>query len=127
MSAGNFDLNGKYTADNGTTFRCKPQPETSGLTLGLAANAYPSGTVAAGFGTLKLSKGKRELGIVPRSVTVRFTGEPSGQYADYLGIGSSLTLPVFDPDVWDGYGEGQAGSYLGASVVCDRKTAEVRN
>ncbi len=127
MSAGVFDLDGRYEADNGTIFRCKPQPETAGLSLDSNANAYPDGAISPGFGTFKLSKGKRELGIIPRTVTVRFTADPTGPQADYLGEGSSLVLPVFDPVVWAGYAEGQVGTYLGTAVVCDRKSPELTN
>lgn len=127
MSAGAFDRDGKYEAGNGTVYRCRPQPETQDLTLASVANSYPAGAVTPGVGTLKISKGKRELGVVPRTVTVRFTADPTGPQGDYLGEGSSLIIPVFDPGVWDDYAEGQIGTYLGTAVVCDRKSPELVN
>lgn len=125
MSAGNFDLDGKYESGVGNVYRCRPQPETSGLTIGGAANAYPAGAISPGLGTLTLSKGKRALGVIPRTVTVRFTEAPTGQVADYAGVGSRYTVPVFDPAVWDAISEGDTGTYLGVAVVVDVKSPEL--
>ncbi len=85
MSAGKFDLNGKYESNAGNVYRCRPQPETSGLVINGVTNSYPGGAVTPGIGSQTLRKGKRELGIIPRTVTVRFTAAPSGVVGDYTG------------------------------------------
>lgn len=127
MSAGNFDLDGKYESNSGQVYRCRPQPETAEMTLDGTANAYPSGAITAGVGSLKLSKGNRELGVVPRRVKVRWTAAPSGPQADYGGIGSTFLVPVFNPTVFAGYAEGNIGTYLGVACVLDKKFSEEVN
>lgn len=124
MSAGVFDLDGKYESNGGQVYRCRPQPETSELTIGGTANDYPAGAVTAGIGSLKLSKGNRELGVVPRRVKVRWTAAPTGPQADYGGIDSTFIVPVFNPTVFDGYEEGASGTYLGVACVLDKKFPE---
>ena len=124
MSAGTFDLNGKYEADNGTVYACRPQPETAELELDSVANDYPAGARTAGVGSILLSKGNRQLGVVPRRVKVRWTAAPTGAQADYGGIGSTFLVPVFDPATFGTYAEGQVGTYLGVACVLDKKFAE---
>ncbi len=126
MSAGKFDLDGKYESDAGNVYRCRPQPETAGLTLDSTANAYPSGAVTAGLGSITLTKSRRALGIIPRTVTVRMTATPTGNVGDYEGEGTSHVVPVFDPATWASYAIGQVGTYLGVAVVCDFKTPELQ-
>jgi len=124
MSAGSFDLNGKYESDAGQVYRCRPQPETSAMTLGGEANAYPAGAVTAGIGSVSLSKGNRQLGVVPRRVKVRWTAAPTGPVADYGGIGSTFVVPVFDPATFAAYSEGDTGTYLSTACVVDKKFGE---
>jgi hypothetical protein len=127
MSAGPFDLDGKYESDGGQVYRCRPQPETAGMVLDGESNSYPTGAVTAGVGSLKLSKGNRELGVVPRRVKVRWTAAPTGQIADYGGIGSTFLVPVFDPLTFSAYSEGDTGTYLGVACVLDKKFNEAVN
>jgi len=125
MSAGKFDLDGKYGSDAGNIYRCRPQPETKDMTLGGESNAYPAGAITAGLGSLTLTKSRRALGIIPRSVTVRMTAAPTGGQADYEGIGTSHNVVVFDQAQFDAYGIGDTGTYLGTAVVIDFKQPEV--
>lgn len=127
MSAGGFDRDGKYESGAGNVYRCRPQPETSALTIGGEVNSYPAGAVSAGLGTLRLSAGNRELGVVPRRVKIRWTAAPTGAQADYGGIGSSFIVPVFDPLQFEAYTEGQTGTYLGVACVLDKKFPEIVN
>jgi len=125
MSAGKFDLNGKYQSDADNVYRAKPQPETAGLSLGGVANAYPAGTITAGLGSITLTKSKRSLGVIPRTVTIRFTADGTGETADYEGDGTSQVVVVFNPTVWAGYAIGDTGTYLGIACVLDFKQPEV--
>jgi hypothetical protein len=60
-----------------------------------------------------------------RSVTVELTADGTGETGDYEGTGTRFTIPVFDPDVWDGYAKGQTGTYLGIACVFRGKSPEV--
>lgn len=125
MSAGSFDLEGKYESDSGNVYACRPQPESAELTLDGTANAYPAGDVDGDLGTLTLRKTRRSFGVVPRTVTVRFTADPGGPQADYLGEGSTLSIPVFTPAAYAAYGLGQTGTYLGTAVSFVSKSPEL--
>lgn len=124
MSAGPFDLDGKYESEAGFVYRCRPQEETSELTIGATTNTYPAGAVDGGLGTLRLSAGNRELGVIPRRVKVRWTAAPSGAQADYGGIGSTFLVPVFNPTQFAAMTEGASGTYLGVACVLDKKFPE---
>ena len=125
MSAGKFDLSGKYESDVGNIYRCRPQPETKDMALVAETNAYPAGAITAGLGSLTLTKSRRALGIIPRSVTVRMTADPTGGQADYEGEGTSHNVVVFDPAQFATYAIGDVGTYLGTAVVLDFKQPEV--
>jgi len=124
MSAGAFE-DGKYLAGNTFVYPVRVQPESKGLTLGGTANAYPSDALTANIGTLTLTGGRRRLGVVPRTVVVEMTAEPEGAVADYAGIGSQFTIPVFNPTVWTGYTKGQTGTYLGTAIKFINKNPEI--
>jgi len=125
MSAGKFDLSGKYESDAGNVYRCRPQPETKDLTVDGVANAYPAGAITAGLGSLTLTKSKRSLGVIPRTVTVRFTADGTGNTGDYEGEGTSHVVVVFNPTVYAGHAIGEIGTYLGIACVLDFKQPEV--
>jgi len=125
MSAGKFDLDGKYESDAGNVYRCRPQPETKAMSLDAATNAYPTGTITAGLGSVTLTKSKRSLGVIPRTVTVRLTADGAGNQGDYEGEGTSHVVVVFDPVKFTGYAIGDTGTYLGIACVLDFKSPEV--
>ena len=125
MSAGKFDLDGKYESDVGNIYRCRPQPETKALTLDAATNAYPAGGISAGLGSVTLTKSKRSLGVIPRTVTIRLTADGTGGQSDYEGEGTSHVVVVFDPVKFTGYAIGDTGTYLGIACVLDFKQPEV--
>jgi hypothetical protein len=125
MSAGKFDLDGKYESDAGNIYRCRPQPETKGMIIDGAANAYPAGSITTGLGSVTLTKSKRSLGVIPRTVTVRLTEDGSGDQGDYEGDGTSHSVVVFSPSVYAGYAIGEVGTYLGIACVVDFKSPEV--
>jgi len=125
MSAGKFDLDGKYESDAGNVYRCRPQPETKALALDSVVNAYPAGTITAGLGSVTLTKSKRSLGVIPRTVTVRFTEDGTGDQGDYEGDGTSHVVVVFNPTTFAGYAIGDTGTYLGIACTLDFKSPEV--
>ena len=125
MSAGSFEV-GRYEQDNAANiWECRVQPETKGLTLSAAANAYPVATATANLPTLEISKrSNRGFGVKPRTVTVRLTADGTGDTGDYLGTGTLFTIPVFTESVWDGYAKGQTGTYLGIACEFVNKSPE---
>jgi len=125
MSAGKYDLNGKYESDEGNIYRCRPQPETKALNLDTVENAYPTTAITAGLGSVTLTKSKRSLGVIPRTVTVRLTADGAGETGDYEGEGTSHVIVVFNPTVYAGYAIGDTGTYLGIACVLDFKQPEV--
>lgn len=109
MSAGIFEA-GKYQTAAGDIFACRAQPETKALSIQNTANAYPQGDVDQPF-PIRLRVGKRSRGLIPRTVTVRFTAAPP---AGYLADGDHV-VPVFQQSVWDTYTQtpDREGTYLG--------------
>ena len=122
MSSGVFE-NVNYKLDNGKILTCRVQPETKGLNIASKENTPPAGTPEAGYGSVRISGGNRQIGIKARSVTIKFTATKAG-YKE----GSSIRLPVFDPAVWADYAKGATGTYNGtACVVTSTPKPEIRN
>jgi hypothetical protein len=72
---------------------------------------------------VRISGGNRQIGIKARSVTIKFTATKAG-YKE----GSSIRLPIFDPEMWDKLAKGQTGTYLSvACVVSSTPKPEIRN
>lgn len=117
MSTGAFE-SAKYQTDSGVVHRCKIQPETFTLTIGGQANAQPV-TPVTGLGSARMSSSQKRRGINAR--TVRFVF--NAQFEEYE-LGSTLTLPVFIKGNWDGYQEGDTGTYQGAAVTVLGKSPE---
>lgn len=124
MSAGTFEI-GKYEDNNGNVYEVRVQPESKGLTLDSVANAYPAGDAAPDLPTLAISQSRRGFGVKVRTVTVELTANGTGAVADYLGEGSRLTVPVFDPATHAAYGKGQVGTYLGIACKYVGKNPEI--
>ena len=113
MSAGAFESS-FYTSDDGTIHPIRIQPETRGLTIGGQANSAPSGPADANAGQVRVSGGKRTLGLTPRKIRVRFTGEPPTGYKE----GGIQTIAVLVPGHFQAYRKPlyQTGTYLGAAI-----------
>lgn len=113
MSAGVFESS-FYTSDDGTIHPIRIQPETRGLTIGGQANSAPTGPASENAATVRVSGGKRTLGLTPRKIRVRFTGtQPTGYKA-----GSTISIPVLVPGHFQAYRKPlyQTGTYLGAPI-----------
>lgn len=125
MSAGSLEI-GKYEVDNGNyVYECRVQEETKGLTLGGVANDYPTADATLDLPTLEISKrGRRGFGITPRTVIVVLTEDGTGAYSEYVE-GNAYEVPVFQKSVYDAYGKGQVGTYLGVACKFRGKSPEV--
>lgn len=122
MSAGTFE-DAKYEQANGdNVWPCRAQPESKGLALGGVANAYPTDAVTAGLPKIKLRKTRREFGLPIRTVTIELTADGTGGNAEYKS-GTLHVVPVFQQSVWEGYDEGQTGTYLGIACKYINKTS----
>ena len=113
MSAGAFESS-FYTSDDGTIHPIRIQPETRGLTIGGQANSAPSGPADTNAALVRVSGGKRTLGLTPRKIRVRFTGTPATGYK----AGSILTIAVLVPGHFQAYRKPpyQTGTYLNAAI-----------
>ena len=121
MSAGAFSLL-KYVRDNGNVVPVRAQPETALLTLNAGVNVSGSGSQTPGAPRAKVSGSRRSYGTHTRTVTVRFLTAPTS--GGYLA-GGLVRLPVFTRAIWDGYSDGDEGTYLGGTVRFAGKAAEV--
>lgn len=111
MSAGPFVLS-TYITDGGTAIPIQVQPETLELTIAGVANAAPAGVTTDEFGSARVGGGNRQIGLKARSVSIKFTEGKAG-----YSVGSTMTLPVLNPTVWQGYSKGQTGTYLATACV----------
>lgn len=119
MSAGAF-TNSRYTADDGTIYPIRVQPETLALTLGGTANTAPTGAVTGKI-RARTSGGRRRYGVHARKVAIRFTGAVPDGYA----ANSIITLPILQPALYNALvSGGTTGTYLGNAVEVVYKTAE---
>jgi hypothetical protein len=111
MSAGAFEK-GKYEGNDGKVWPVRVQPETKAFTSATEANDYAAGSITQGIGRLKVTKGKREFGLHPRTVSFVFTATPPTGYK----AGTVYTIPVFTVAAWDAYLDGNSGTYLGVAI-----------
>ena len=111
MSSGPF-IRSRYESDTGVIARCRVQPETELLTDGSVFNAAPTGAPTVPF-SIKIRPGKRELGIIPRTVQLSFAAgnEPAGYKP-----GEILSVPVLDPLVFTAFQASSQLTYLGQTA-----------
>lgn len=127
MSAGAFS-NTLYEDTKGIFHPCRVQPETFTLTLNSVVNDAPVGPATPNTPGLKLTKGKREAGVVARRVRFKITdpAPPPGYQ-----VNSILTLPVLTQASYDAFDKNQVGTYtlngIAYAVAYVGKTPEVRN
>lgn len=123
MSQGAFE-NGRYQAsrDPNNIHRIRVQPETKALVIDGVTNAYPSGATNA-YPSAKVSGGRREIGLLARKVSIRFTGTAPTGYKQ----GGTIVLPWFVAATFNSLVEGQTGTYLGDPIELIGTTAEETN
>lgn len=114
MSAGAF-TNSKYQAKGGTIHPIRVQPET----ITAFNNAAPAGATTSDISAVG-SLTRRQRGLRPRYITVKFTGTLPEGYKE----GTLLKLPILTPAVFDGLNVGGTGNYLGAAVQIISKEDE---
>jgi hypothetical protein len=124
MSAGAF-IDSVYTSDAGLTFPIRVQPETELAELNGTVNDAPGDEVTPGAPFISVRVPKRSPRLQVRYVIVKMLANPTGQYADYAGIGTSHRLVVSDPAVFSGLSKGQPATYLGTSCRITRVVGEV--
>lgn len=126
MSAG-AQVNANYKADNATSvYAASCQPETLGLTVDQAGGGTLTNTGSTDSAnqdvSLKISKGKRELGAGPRTVTFKFS-DPLDVPEGYDPRGSH-TLPVFVRTFWEAVQRNATGTYQGKAIIYGFKQPE---
>ena len=104
----------------------KIQPETTQATLGGEANNFPASNTAGVTKSkisCKVSKGRKEIGLGPRTVSLKFsTGE--GTFPDGYKPGTILTIPVFKKSLWDSVSKGDTANYLSKACVVTSTSPE---
>ncbi len=119
MSAGRFSLV-SYETDTGVLVPARVQPETLQATFGGVINAAPTGSPAAGYPSVVISRSKRSNGIHPRTVTVNIT---AGLPAGYVTPGS-FVVPCMNEAAYTAATKGAAAGYLGGTGLVVGKSPE---
>lgn len=117
MSSGAFEA-GRYESNDGDIYACRAQPESRALTLGGVANTYPAGAADQKV-SAQLTGSTRQIGATARRVRVRLTGTLAGYLPNAV-----LTVPIFQPSMYNGILPNATGSYLGTAVIFVGRTAE---
>lgn len=103
MSSGKFTAS-RYETDSGAIVNARVQPET--ITTG---NPAPTGPVSAGYPSVRITGGKRKIGINARSISVKWTGTVPDGY-DPAGV---LRIPILSKATYTGLALGGTFTYLG--------------
>lgn len=114
MSAGAFSST-KYEANSNAIHPIRVQPET----VAAFANAAPAGATTSSISAV-VSLTRRQRGLRPRYVSVKFTGTLPEGYKE----GTILRIPILTKQVFDGLNVGGTGNYLGAAVQIISKEDE---
>lgn len=127
MSAGEFVVQAKYAAsyDTDNIHPITVQPETLELEINTISgtptsvgNDQPGGAVNNPISAVT-SLTRRQRGLKPRFVTIRFTETPSG-YKD----GATIPLPWLNRATFDSFQPGAVAAYLGKPCVVVAKEPE---
>lgn len=112
MSAGKFET-ASYAASYAanTNHPIRVQPETMALAFGANTNGDAIGAINNPISAV-VSRTRRSLGLRPRTVTIKFTGEPPEGYED-AGL---ITLPWLQTTGFNALVRGTTGTYLDADV-----------
>lgn len=121
MSAGVFEVKSyaaSYKAN--TNHPITVQPETLTLVIGGNTNGDAIGAINNPISAV-ISRGKRQFGLRPRTVTIKFTGDVPEGYED-AGV---ITLPYLQTAGFDDIVRGTTGTYLGKPIRVVGKSAEI--
>jgi len=122
MSAGNF-LRSRYAANYADPAPIHPirvQPETLAASIEGTANDPPAGVVSNPI-SASVSRGKREKGLKPHTISIQFpaTGQPTGYKANGTTVIVALTL-----EFWNLAIPGAVINYLGVACTVVGRSAE---
>jgi len=95
----------------------KVQPETI-----TTFNPTATATVISGVGRIKLSAGRREYGVSPRTVSGVWTTPPAGYKA-----GGTVRLPIFTKAAFSDIDFNDSLTYLGGTFRVTGKNPEKQN
>ena len=117
MSAGKF-VRSQYKSGAGLYHPIRIQPETLALVVGGETNAEPTGATPATKSKIsaKVSGSRKSIGLHARRVRIQF-GDVAADVPSGYKPGSTTTLPILDPDVYDALTGTESGTYLGKPVV----------
>lgn len=114
MSAGTFSIS-KYESDSGDIHPIRVQPET----ITAFGNVAPAGAVSSDISAV-VSLTRRQRGLRPRYISVKFTAAPPANYA----TGTVYKIPILTEAVYDGLNIGGTGTYLETAAVIIGKEDE---
>ena len=111
MSAGAFSSS-KYSANSGSIYKIRVQPETIAASIDSVPNAAPAGAIDQEV-SAAVSRGKRALGMNARTVTLVFTGALPDGYE-----GGPVRIPVLTQATYDSWTAtpDKTGTYLEVPV-----------
>lgn len=110
MSAGNFQT-ARYVDNDGGEWAIRVQPETLALSIGGNTNSGGSGSGQTN-GYVRVSNRRRQFGLTPRKVSIRFTGAvPDGYSGDPIS-----GLPLLNSAIYDAATPLATGTYLGEDI-----------
>lgn len=126
MSQGEF-TSPRYRANDDKVYGGQAQPETTELTITVAGgtdlvNNGSTQPLTPGLPSYKISKGKREIGVGPRTATFKFAADD--QVPDGYKLGETYTVPIFVNTFWDAVGRGVVGTYQGNAIEYLTKAPE---
>lgn len=122
MSAGRF-IRSRYAASYATPAPIHPikvQPETEDASIGGTTNAAPGGAITNPISAVT-SRGKRERGLKPRTITIQMPGD--GQPAGYTPFGTT-TIPALTQAFYDLAVPGTTINYLSTDCEVIGRSAE---
>lgn len=112
----------KYESSVGTfIFPIRVQPETIAASFGSQTNVEPSGSITANLPSATVSKGRRTIGIHPRTVSVKVTS--TGVIASNA-VGTIIAIPVLSKATYAAIAKSQTGVYQGDAIKVVGKTEE---
>lgn len=114
MSAGAFTVS-RYESDSGDIHPIRVQPET----ITAFNNEAPAGAVSSDISAV-VSLTRRQRGLRPRYISVKFTADPPTNYA----AGTVYRIPILKASVYDGLNIGGTGTYLATACVIVGKEGE---
>lgn len=121
MSAGRFE-DVAYETDAGELFPARVQPETLAMTIAGTPNSPAAGPIPSGRPTIRMRAGKRDFGIIPRSVTLKL---PNGGTPPPGYTGDNLVVPVLTASLFAGAAKNATVVYLGATWRIASKSSEI--